>query len=108
MEQIRESAAKGDFPFRKGDGMRGQFFIFAAVIVVLTVAWVLQSYGYSLDYGRAEASDSSTIAQNIAAELAYAAAISPANVSERVSDFVSFAQEYAAERNFELNVTGGG
>ena len=85
--------------------MRGQFFIFAAVIVVLTVAWVLQSYSYSLDYRRAKASDSSTIAQNLATEFAYAAAITPSNISARVADFIEFAKEYAAERNYELNVT---
>lgn len=85
--------------------MRGQFFIFAAVIVVVTIAWVLQSYSYSLEYGRVKASDSSTMAQNLATEFAYAAAITPSNISGRVADFISFAKGYAAERNFELNVT---
>lgn len=85
--------------------MRGQFFIFAAVIVVLTIAWVLQAYGYSLEYGRAKASDSSTIAQNLASEFAYASAIMPSNLSSRMADFIAFAKGYAAERNFELNVT---
>lgn len=85
--------------------MRGQFFIFAAVIVVLTIAWVLQAYGYSLDYGRIKASDSSVMAQNLATEFAYASVIIPANRSERLADFIAFAQQYAAERNLELNVT---
>lgn len=85
--------------------MRGQFFIFAAVIVVTTLAVALQAYQYPLERAGPRASDFPTIAQNLANELAYAAAISPANASERLADFISFARGYAAERNFELNVT---